>query len=251
MPPTSPVSVVVESPTPWGAAGGSRREQIFGAFRSTVSDAVGPMAKLLELPGLSAAEPSSAHRQRAAILAAHLRPRLREPNLWREPLDPMDETARHASVERLAVRDDEWETEFARIVALARAAYGTRFAALSVIDGDHTGYVVRRGFTTRELPREQTICDTTLRAHGGLAVGDAREDPRFRDCKSVRDGAVGFYLGHRVESPEGQPVAVLCVFDPEARSLPESDVLLLRDLALAAQRRLWEIVQGRSGRTGL
>jgi hypothetical protein len=208
------------------------------------------MAKLLELPGLSAAEPSWAHRQRAAILAEHLRPRLREPNLWREPLDPIDETARQASVERLGVRDDEWETEFARIVALARAAYGTRFAALSVIDGDRTSYTVRRGFTARELPREQTICDTALRAHGGLVVGDARDDPRFQDCKSVRDGAVGFYAGYRVESPEGQPVAVLCVFDPEARSVPESDVLLLRDLALAAQRRLWEIVQCRSGRLG-
>jgi hypothetical protein len=56
----------------------------------------------------------------------------------------------------------------------------------------------------------------------------------------VRSGAVRFYAGHRIDSPEGQPVAVLCVFDGEPRSVRGQDIALLRDFACIAERRIRE-----------
>jgi hypothetical protein len=52
---------------------------------------------------------------------------------------------------------------------------------------------------------------------------------------------VRFYAGYRIESADGAPLGSLCVFDPTPRGdVGEQDLVALRDLAIAAQRRLWD-----------
>ena len=114
-------------------------------------------------------------------------------------------------------------------------------ASFSIIDGERTRYFVRQGFDTSSVPREESICDLALRSYGGLIVGDAAADSRFKRFPLVESGAVRFYAGYRVESPDGQPLGVLCVFDPEPRPVLAQDLALLRDFAASAGRRLWEL----------
>jgi GAF domain-containing protein len=52
------------------------------------------------------------------------------------------------------------------------------------------------------------------------------------------DPLIRFYAGFPIESPSGERIGSLCVFDPKPRSLAEVDQVLLRELALLVQREL-------------
>jgi hypothetical protein len=247
LPQGSPITVVVAPRLRDSEAEPMRDAGLFTKLCDAVTAAVGPLASVVSLPAGSGSSPSAGlYRAWADEIACALLPNLEDPQLWRGPARPLDERARQRAVRELGRLDEAWEAEFERFVCFARAGYGTRSASLSVIDGPRTRFLVRQGVDFEELPREDTICDSVISAPGGIIVGDARQDPRFRDIPPVADGTAAFYAGYRVESPNGQPVAVLCVFDPEPRPVLTQDIALLRDLALAAQRRVWEL--DRAGR---
>jgi hypothetical protein len=170
-------------------------------------------------------------------------PRLREPNLWRAPFDRLDESSRQAAVDQLDDVREQWAAEAGPLLAAAVLAYGTRYSALTWIDRDEVQALACHGFSASSWSRSALVSPVVLRAHGGILVGDAAEDPRFRSCWPVRDGHVGFYAGYRIESPDRQPVAALAVFDPQPRIVADRDIAVLRDLALIAQRRLWDLAQ--------
>jgi hypothetical protein len=241
LPPSSPIVVAVAlAPGDWPPFGFRRSDERLRSFSAAVLAGAGT-ARFVELPALPSSHPAAAYRMWGGLLAGALSRRLRDPNRWRAPYEDLDESKRQAAVARLGELDGRWGAEFGPIVSHARAAYGTRFAALALLDRSRCTFVARRGFTLAELPREQSLADLVLRARGGLVVQDVREDPRFRDHLPVREGAIGFYAGYRVEGPDGLPVAALSVFDPQPRAVPERELTLLRDLALAAQRRMWEL----------
>jgi hypothetical protein len=155
------------------------------------------------------------------------------------PDDHYDEDLRLDAVDRLPPRDGLWVARFQRIVDEARAAYGTDAAALSIVDADHSRYGVTVGFENKVIKRGQTICNRVLRTYGGLIVGDAMADLRFHRNPDVRSGDVRFYAGYRIESIDGAPLGSLCVFDPTPRTVADQDLVVLRDLAISAQRDLW------------
>jgi hypothetical protein len=163
-----------------------------------------------------------------------------EPVVWTDAFERLDERRRVAAMRRLGPFDLEWEAMLRRLVEHAARAYGAASAAVSVLGGQEVEYLAVHGDVPRVVPRHETICDTALRTYGGVIVGDAQADDRFKDLPLVRSGAVRFYAGHRIDSPEGQPVAVLCVFDGEPRSVRGQDIALLRDFACIAERRIRE-----------
>ena len=160
------------------------------------------------------------------------------------PDDHYDEDLRLDAVDSLPPRDGLWVAQFQQIVDDARAAYGTASAALSIVDADSARYGVTAGFENKVVRRGQTICNRVLRTYGGLIVGDAQADLRFQRNPDVRSGDVRFYAGHRIESADGAPLGSLCVFDPTPRDeVAEQDLVVLRDLAVVVQRRLWTFQQ--------
>jgi hypothetical protein len=242
MPDGSPITVVA-APQLDASGAAAIHETRYARFLDAVAAAARPFASFV---GLSTPRPgatSAAERYRrwgqeiAEVLGLHLL----EPKVWRDPDRQVDEPARQGAVRRLGALDEIWESGFDRFVALARGAYGTRSAALSVIDGPWTRFLARQGIGVGLTARENTLCDPALSAPGGLIVGDARQESRYRDILPVRTGDAVFYAGYPVESPDGHPVAVLCVFDPEPRPVLAQDIAPLRDFALAAQRRIWEL----------
>jgi hypothetical protein len=242
----SPIVVIaVAPPLPPGLTGvrTARQARLLGVKAMAAAGAAGAAA-VLELPepaGGPGATPAELYRTWSRSIAQQLAPRLGEPEVLRAPMELVDEAARQAAVDRLGAFDLPWETEFRRIVESARVAYGAKCAALSLVDGTRTLFVARRGLELAELPRDETICSTAISHRCGLIVGNAREDARFRSHAPVRSGSVGFYAAYRIESSDGHPLGVLCVADPEARDLQGHDLGLLRDFALTAQRRIWEL----------
>jgi hypothetical protein len=152
-----------------------------------------------------------------------------------------DEAARQRAVNALGIVDTAPEERLDQMVAFARRAFGTASAALTIIDNDRQWHKSRVGVTEDEIPRAFSICATTIQQAGALVVSDASLDERFKDVPRIEGmPPVRFYAGFPVESPTGERIGALCVFDPAARDTSEVDRVLLRELALVVQKELWQ-----------
>ncbi|MEC5183744.1 hypothetical protein RCH12_001199 [Cryobacterium sp. MP_3.1] len=151
------------------------------------------------------------------------------------------EQARHRALMALNLLDTAPEERFDRIVALARSSLGTSAAAFTVIDGDRQWHKATVGLAVFDIPRSESFCTVTVLESAALVVPDARLDPRFRNNPLVVSGPrLRFYAGFPIESPSGERIGALCVYDQNPRSQEDVDLVLLRELALLLQYELWQ-----------
>lgn len=149
------------------------------------------------------------------------------------------ERTRQAAVDDLAIVDTPCEARFDRLVLLAQRLFDTESALITIIDRDRQWHKARVGLEATELPRSDSFCAATIDDDGPLIIEDARDDARFSDNPLVQgDPPIRFYAGFPIESPSGERIGALCVFDPKPRALAEVDQVLLRELALLVQREL-------------
>lgn len=239
MTPATSITLVVSPSTQSRAT-----EDQTAVFAAAVRSAAKELVRVIHLTDrLEVSGPAEHYATWGETIAATVAASLTEPMVWFDAVDTLDETRRQAAVRRLGPLDEEWQAMFRRIVTFAAQAYGTRNASLAIIDDTQTHYLTRRGFDTEAVAREKSICDLALRTHGGVIVGDAQADERFTEIELVQSGDVRFYAGYRVSSPDGQPLGTLCVFDENPRPVLSQDIHLLRDFALAAERRIWELTR--------
>ena len=157
-----------------------------------------------------------------------------------EPI--FSEDRRQASVDRLGIVDTGRELRFDRIVAQAQRIFGTQYASFNVIDHDRRWSKSHIGPGGPESARATEFCDTTIHTHSGLIVGDAKDDSRFSNNPLVTGNPhLRFYAGYPIESPDGQRVGALCVYDTQPRALRGEEEPLLRDLAMKIERELWNM----------
>jgi GAF domain-containing protein len=152
---------------------------------------------------------------------------------------PCDEARRQQALDRLAIMDTPREPRFDRIVELARILLDVPYAAITLVDRDREWTKSSVGFPRGELRREDGFCQFTIAGSGAHVVADAREHPELTELATVKTHGMVFYAGYPLESPEGQPLGALCVFDTQPRDGDSVNLQELRDLALLAQRELW------------
>ena len=149
------------------------------------------------------------------------------------------ESARQLAVDALGIVDTGPEDRFDQIAALAGRLFNTSSAAISVIDRDRQWNKAAIGEAGASLPRQDSLCAITIEGPGPFIVPDARSDDRFRQNPVVVGGPkIRFYAGFPIESPSGERIGALCVFDPHPRAADDVDQVLLRELALLVQREL-------------
>ena len=211
------------------------------AFEEVLREGAAGLTRIVQLsrPALGSG-PRARYAVWGAAIAEAVAAGAVEPIVWTDPVDELDERKRAAAVRRLAPFDADWEAPLQTLVEHVAHAYGAASAAVTVVQGDRALYLAGHAVRDRSLVRAETLCDTAMRTYGGVIVGDAQDDERFHRLPSVTSGDVRFYAGHRIESPEGQPLGVLCVWDPEPRTVRGQDLALLRDFALIAERRIRE-----------
>ena len=194
----------------------------------------------------------------AAQMAGVLEPERRtndgsaEPEVQSRTAEEIEE-ARHRALMSLSLLDTAPEERFDRIVALASSSLGTSAAAFTVLDGDRQWHKSVVGLGTTEIPRSSSFCTVTVLEPAALIVPDALLDERFRDNPLVRSSPhLRFYAGFPIESPSGERIGALCVYDQEPRLESDVDVVLLRELALVLQNELWQSVdQPDAGNAGV
>ncbi|MCU1445285.1 MAG: putative diguanylate cyclase [Cryobacterium sp.] len=109
-----------------------------------------------------------------------------------------------------------------------------------MLDGDRQWHKSMVGLRVTEIPRSCSFCTITVLEPGALVVPDALLDERFTDNPLVVSGPrLRFYVGFPIESPSGERIGALCVYDETPRSAETVDVVLLRNLALVLQNELW------------
>nr|WP_276592742.1 MULTISPECIES: ATP-binding protein [unclassified Methylobacterium] len=143
------------------------------------------------------------------------------------------------------------EPHFDAVCRAARRLFGVRTALVNFIDATELWPKTPCIELPGAIPRENGICDHTIRSDALLVVPDAQADPRFRDMPGVAAaGGFRFYAGLPLSLRPGLRIGTFCLIDPEPRAgLSDDEVAAFRDLAeiVLAHLRLTE-ANARRGR---
>ncbi len=151
------------------------------------------------------------------------------------------EDQRQRALDSLALDDFGQQERFDRITRLARQTLTVPMAFITVLDRERAWWPSAAGFppgTPSEIAREQTMCNTTQSLGETLVVEDARTDPRFAHLDSVVAGVVVSYAGVPLRDSMGHVLGSLSVSDVVPRSLDETALATLTDLARWAEQEL-------------
>lgn len=131
------------------------------------------------------------------------------------------------------------------IVSLAKRAFRTDFALISLLDGNRRRQLGNTGSGGHaEIAGFPSIYDIAGTGEDEMIVRDARADDRFADHPMVvGEPHIRFIADFPIESRAGLRIGALCVLACTPRRRAEDiDVDFLRDLALMAQRELSPLV---------
>jgi GAF domain-containing protein len=158
----------------------------------------------------------------------------------------VEENSRQAALDNLDLIDLPSDAHLDRLTTSAKQLLGVPFAAVTLVDHDRQTMASAAGLDRIDIPRSQGFCDIAIRRRETLTIEDTRRDHRYSDLKWVQgDPKIGFYSGSPIESPDGYRIGALCVMDVEPRHFTEQQAILLRQIALQVQKRLWTISQER------
>jgi serine phosphatase RsbU (regulator of sigma subunit) len=160
-------------------------------------------------------------------------------------LAPEAEERRLRSLDQLQILDSPPEDRFERVTRMARLVFGVPMASVALLDRDRLWFKMVEGLPLSEVPRAETVCQTTVArtytepADPALIVDDLARVPEFARLPGVGgDGGVRFYAGYPLYGPGHQPVGTFCVYDTSPRNFDDSQQATFRELAAWAQREL-------------
>ncbi|GAB2577066.1 hypothetical protein Aab01nite_12140 [Paractinoplanes abujensis] len=86
-------------------------------------------------------------------------------------------------------------------------------------------------------PPERTFCPIVVDTDAPLMISDARADDRVSGHPALEDGVVA-YAGFPIRSPDGYPLGAFGVLDDRPRDWEPRELLLIEDLAGAAETEI-------------
>lgn len=146
---------------------------------------------------------------------------------------PIDEAARLADLDRLAVLDSSEEQAYDDITRMAADVCGTPIALITLVDGSRQWFKSRVGMQATETPREHAFCAHAIQTPDQvMVVNDAAQDPRFVHNPLVTgDPNIRFYAGAPLVTASGQALGTVCVIDTQPRELDPARLETLQFMA--------------------
>ncbi|MHA7278397.1 GAF domain-containing protein [Arthrobacter sp. MDT2-2] len=124
------------------------------------------------------------------------------------------------------------EGRFDRITRQARDHSGVSSASMALITEDAQVIKSVIGPLGQDLPRNLSLCATTIDHDRTLVIPDAAADPGRRHHPLVAGGPeVRFYAGHPLCTASGWRIGTACLMDDRPRIFTREDVQALRRLA--------------------
>jgi GAF domain-containing protein len=201
-----------------------------------------PQVTLIPVAQVNAYEPESAHvyHRWAEAIALRISDSLDPERPPATDTTKVNEQARQRALTDLDIIDTDTDPFLDRLTERARQVFGTRIAAVTLIESDIQVMKSASGIEPVELPREEAFCDITIRRAAHFVIEDTRLDSRYADYSVVKgDPGIRFYAGYPIESQNGQRVGALCIMDTEPRQFTQEDATMLRNLAQETQAHLW------------
>lgn len=138
------------------------------------------------------------------------------------------------------------------LVELAAQFCGTRFAGVSLLEGDIAHFPARFGFTEASLPRSKTFCSVVVAGEKAMVFPDLANEPMFKGYDPAKTPhGFRFYIGVPLTGT-GSFEGTLFVADSIARDAKEEELSAIRTLArqvsshLKREAELREIRDNRS-----
>jgi GAF domain len=155
-----------------------------------------------------------------------------------------DQARRQSAVDTFASAARTAEVDLDHILSLARRAFRTEAAIVTVLDRDRQFHLAAAGTGLSEVPWSARFCEFAMRDSEATVVRDTRADERFSASPLLNgDHSMRFYAGFPIEAPTGERVGALCVLDSQPRRRADDiDTDLLRELALMVQREMWRFL---------
>jgi class 3 adenylate cyclase len=150
------------------------------------------------------------------------------------PPIPPDEAERLEALRCYDILDTEPEAGYDDLTELAAEICGCPIAFVGFIDETRQWMKSTCGLPPEvtEVPREITVCSTTVCMGSMLIVPDMSKDPRFAELPYVAgDPHLRFYCGMPLINPDGHAVGSLCVLDFEPKEIEFSRQEALRRLS--------------------
>jgi sigma-B regulation protein RsbU (phosphoserine phosphatase) len=152
---------------------------------------------------------------------------------------PVDDAERLEALRALNLLDTPPEERFDRITRLLTLVFRVPLASISLVDSDRLWFKSSCGLDTNQISRAVSFCGHALLSDEPMVVPDAAEDVRFHDNPLVTgEPNIRFYAGHPLAGPGGQKVGTLGIADRRPRSLDESELATLREMARIVEREL-------------
>lgn len=150
----------------------------------------------------------------------------------------MSETSRHerfeeerlSALQQLNLLDTPPSESFDRITRMASQIFNVPISAVSLTDRDRQWFKSRVGVDHCSIPREKAPCGQVAETADVLVISDFARDACYADSLLGRSG-IRFYAGAPLVTREGYSLGALCVLGTEPRSVAESEVAALKDLA--------------------
>jgi diguanylate cyclase (GGDEF)-like protein len=162
----------------------------------------------------------------------------RAPNM-QAPLNPVNESARLATLRGLNILDTPSEERFDRLTRLARKMFDVPVALVSLIDTNRQWFKSCDGLRVSETPRDISFCGHAILGEDVFLIPDASLDERFSDNPLVTGAPnIRFYAGCPLKMADGSKLGTLCIVDSKPRDFTDEDRALLRDLARMAEEEL-------------
>lgn len=135
------------------------------------------------------------------------------------------------ALRRYDILDTEPEPAFDRVTDLAARFFEAPVAIINFVTKERQWFKSAIGFGEQETNIDVSFCAYTVAAEEIFVVEDLAADERFADNPYVQEEGIRFYAGVPLTTPGGHKIGTVCILDHQPRSLSESDLETLSDLA--------------------
>lgn len=139
---------------------------------------------------------------------------------------------RTEALQTFNILDSDIQQELSGLIELASTVCDTPISLVNVLDSSTQFTKASKGWDIKQMPKEKSFCQYTIRDQDLLIVEDTLQDERFKNSEFVLGKPnIRFYAGAPLTTSEGISLGSICAIDSKPKKLNKSQKDSLRQIA--------------------